>query len=400
MIKVAQFIRLIRLILGLFGNIIYFSLGAIPKKENIWLFSAWNGKKFLDNPKYIYLRCLAHEKNTIAVWVSRDNATISRLKRSGYPAESLTSLRGIWLQLRAGVVVFTHSVEWDFCAPLIGKKTKRVQTWHGIPIKKIGFDDRYGISPDRQKFIERMFPFRTGRLDLVIAASETDKQRYADAFGVPTSIVKITGYPRNDIISRRLEKIRGPAGRPKIIYMPTLRGSAGSYFRLFENTSFDFDKIDKCLSDIGADFWVRLHPAQKILHRDLEKIASSKNIHYSDSSDDIYETIGDFDVLITDFSGIYFDFLITNRPIIMAPLMMLDYTQKDRELYYNYDDLCPDPPLHSWEDIVAKIRMIIEGGFKLSDDYFRLRDKFHSHTDSGSAARAVDEIKKLHGRYC
>lgn len=108
----------------------------IPKKKGLWLFSSWFGKKYLDNPKYIYQELLKNKDGVQPYWLVKDKALLRRLEALEYPVLNAFSVKGIWLQLRAEVVVFTHSVCSEFLPCLIAAQTKRIQTWHGIPIKK------------------------------------------------------------------------------------------------------------------------------------------------------------------------------------------------------------------------------------------------------------------------
>ena len=126
---------------------------------------------------------------------------LRRLEALGYPVLNAFSVKGIWLQLRAEAVVFTHGVPDEFIPCLIGAQTKRVQTFHGIPIKKIGFDN-LKAGPSRGKIIRFLLPFLREDNDLVIAGSGEVTKLYHSAFGTPLERIKITGYPRNDEIFR------------------------------------------------------------------------------------------------------------------------------------------------------------------------------------------------------
>jgi CDP-glycerol glycerophosphotransferase (TagB/SpsB family) len=386
--------RYARLTFGLLENIVYLFANLIPKRKKLFLFSSWNGKKFLDNPKYIFKYCIEHEKDIQCLWVSRDRHLAKRMRQDGYPVVNLFSARGIWLQLRAEVVIFSHSVEWEFYAPVISYKTKRIQTWHGMPIKRIGYDDKYGVSLKRKKIIDFVYPYRADRLSMVLAASQSDKKCYISGFCVSEDIVKITGYPRNDAMfdGKDIDTTGGPT---RIIYMPTLRGAVGSAFGLLNRSILDIDVLDAFLKKYNASLWIRLHPAQRINDEDLERINKSKCIYYSSSENDVYEELAKFDVLITDFSGVYFDFLITGRPIIMAPLLMGDYLSNDRELYYEYEELCLGDPARDWSEIMERLREVLSCESSVSDEYVKMQKRFHFYIDGNSSERAAKEIRQI-----
>lgn len=389
---------LIRFALGLPLNFIYLVACVIPKSKTLWLFSAWNGMKFSDNPKYIYNYLIRNDSEINAIWFTRDHKLFESLRERKLPVIYAMSLAGIWHQLRAGVVVFTHSVNWDFLSPLIGAKATRIQTWHGMPIKKIGFDDMR----DRQahfkiKLYKWLMPYKNERYDLVISGSEIDKSKYVSAFNVSPVNVCVTGYPRNDPIVRSARQSTSDLIK-RIIYMPTYRGEIGSEFNLLEKTGFDYVRFDKLLELNRAKFYIKLHPVQVFASADIKTIRRCKNIEpILDDGSDIYEKIGTYDILITDYSGIYFDFLITGKPIIMAPLDIDEYRTNDRELYYEYSDICPDAPRDKWDLVFDRLIGLLKGESIDIKRYRCLQKQFHFYLDDRSSERAANVIKKAAG---
>ena len=378
----------------LFLNVGYFISFLIPKKKGLWLFSSWFGKKYLDNPKYIYQELLKNSNGVQPYWLVKDKALLRRLESLEYPALNAFSLKGIWLQLRAEAVVFTHSVRSEFVPCLISTQTKRIQTWHGIPIKKIGFDNQ-NPSESQGKKIRFLLPFLREDYDLVTAVSIEDKKTYHSAFRTPLEKISITGYPRNDEIfrnSKNNNKLEG--GDLKIIYMPTLRGGINDEFNLLSDSDFDFESIDSQLNSLNATLFIKLHPVQVFTQKDEELINSSKNIKALFNDDDIYESLGKYDVLITDYSGIFFDFLISGKPIIMAPLDYDNYVKHDRAVYYDYHSICPTSPCKNWEEIIKSIKSLTHEE-NIPNRYFEIQKKFHKYNDDKSSERVIEEIKRL-----
>jgi CDP-glycerol glycerophosphotransferase len=388
--------RLARVVLSVALNLVYAFASLIPRSKKLWLFSAWDGKKFIDNPKYIYKWILQNNLDLDVRWVAKDNELLETMRLNGFPAVYAYGPRGIWAQLRAGAVIFTHNACSEFVSCLLASRVRRVQAWHGIPIKKIGFDDsKNGVLRLKQKIYSWLAPHTTERLDIVIAASETDKLRYESAFKLDAEHVKITGYPRNDEIVRSVNRnLRARSLRA--IYMPTFRGSPGSEFTLLAESGFDFTRADESLNQSDVDLYIKLHPVQRFSRNDAEAISCARRIHGIGNVGDIYEDMGSFDILITDFSGIYFDFLITGRPIIMAPFNIQSYIANDRELYYRYEEICPESPCSTWDEVFDRIRAICRcRSAPPSERYRMLQQRFHQYLDAGSSERVVHEIIKL-----
>lgn len=387
-----------RYFLGLLFNIIYIVACILPKNKNIWIFSAWNGKFFSDNPKFIYLFAYNNQKNISVVWITKSKTLFNQLKVKGLPVSYAYSLKGFYYQLIAGAAIFSHSLDWEFLSYFIGHKTKKIQAWHSVPIKKIGLDDKNY----KKRFFKRLvsdiiMPYaKDFKYDLIFACSEFDKSIYCSAFNTQPHKVIITGYPRNDLLFSSVNLENPPNKKEfRIIYMPTFRGDVGSEFNLFKTTGFDFEKVNSLMKSLNSIFYIKIHPVQVFSTVDIKSVSNMSNIKFLDNNDDIYEKLGTFDILITDFSGIFFDYLITGRPIIMAPLEMDDYILNNRDLYFKYMDICPDLPCGTWDEIFYRLENIIQSNNLTTQQYIKLQKMFHLYLDGNSSKRAYYEIKAL-----
>jgi len=388
-------IFLFKCIAAFFFNSLFIISYVIPKKKNIWIFSSWNGRKYSDNPRAIFCRTLKNHPNIKAIWISKDKHLYYKLKLAGVPVAYAYNIDGFYYQMVAGAAIFSHSIDWDFLSFLISRQTKRVQTWHGIPIKRIGYDDtKYSKTEFRRRIINFLMPYKIDfNYDLVLAASNYDKSIYCKAFHVNNKKVAITGYPRNDqIFTQDFPKKKGAI---KIIYMPTFRGEIGSEFQLLKNSKFDFEKTNKYMKELNALLYIKIHPVQIYSNTDLILSKKCSNIILMDPSVDVYENLSEFDMLITDFSGIFFDFLITGKPIIMAPIEFENYLKYDRKIYINYDDICFDSACHNWKMVFKNIEKNLRNKNNNSLRYKNLQMKFHKYLDSNSSERAYNEIIKL-----
>ena len=213
-----------------------------------------------------------------------------------------------------------------------------------------------------------------------------------DDVELPRKLIERCRRARNDALALSPDLPNAGAGL-RVIYMPTFRGVPNSAFTLLQGSGFDFAQADERLDRLGVDLYIKTHPVQHFSAADLKAIASSTCIHAVINTGDIYEQLGSFNVLITDFSGVYFDFLITGRPIIMAPFRLQSYIAEDRELYYRYEDLCPEPPCLTWEEVFDRIGAICIAYPKSPGArYHQLQRQFHRYLDSHSSERAVREI--------
>lgn len=378
-------------------NLPYLIANLFPRRKDLWLFGAWYGNKFSDNPKYLFLYSIK-QPNISAVWLTKDVKIFENMKKQGLPVAYSVSIKGLWLQLRCGLVVFTHTVQTEFNAHLIASKVFRVQTWHGIPLKKIGYnDEKSKHTLARQKKIQRLFPYRIDRYDLILAAGKEDSKIFQSAFNTEKDKVVITGYPRNDIFFQtttdNCEIIRRKNSKKlkHIIYAPTFRGRFGSEFPLLAEAGFNYLDYDKKLMQSDVILVIKLHPAQQLSQIDAEQIQECSNIKLADEFSDIYVYLSVCDALITDYSSIYFDFLLTGKPIYMAPFDIESYLSNDRSMYYDYSEVCPSQIYMNWDELIYDIT---HNNFDYSK-YNALKGRFHVHIDGNSSKRSFEELKFL-----
>jgi len=340
----------------IYKGIIYLLANVIPKDRSVWVFGAWFGEKYSDNSKSFFEYVNKHCPDKKSIWVSKSSHIINELKEKGYRAYHMHSIAGIYYQLRASFAFVCQAHDVDLFAPTLGKNTKVVNLWHGLPLKKIVYDEFGHIEKKRNlkgRIIDFLTPYDHMRNDFLIATNERTQHTIAGAFRLPLNKVLITGFPRNDVFINPAPEAQ-PTPTYKVIYMPTMRKQVNGSNALFEDFGFDVDTIERELSKHNIELVLRLHPVNKAPAALQQKIGTSKNICF-DFSDDIYESITSYDCLVTDYSSIYFDFLLSNKPILFAPFDLSNYKAKERELYYDYEDVTLTPYSFNWTELINNI---------------------------------------------
>ena len=230
--------------------------------------------------------------------------------------------------------------------------------------------------------------------DLLTAASVEDQRNFATAFNYPVDRIKITGYPRNDIILKDEAAVLGDSASRRGLYVPTFRGKENSSFDFFEQFGFDVGAMDRSLADLNVTLYLKLHhfnlPSEKI----RQSIGAAKNIFFYQGAD-VYEQFSSFDFLITDFSSIYFDFLLLERSIIFAPFDMTGFEGAVRQLYYAYDEVTTGPKAYDWPQVMQCIDRVLNNPDEYSTDLESMKKRFHCYADNGSSKRVYDEVMSL-----
>lgn len=374
--------------LKIFRYTIQLILNIFPRNPELWTIGGWYGEKYSDNSKYLFEHIVEQDEVTI-YWIAKKRSLVKTISEKGYPVLYCYSLKGILVQLRCGVAIVNQSIKSDLQEYFIANKVKKIQLWHGIPMKKIGFDARV---PSRNSFsiLNSIKLLVQENYQLIISCGEESTKRFTSAFRCNPSSVIATGFPRNIVFNK---KSIAAQHKFSCIYMPTFRGSIGSEFELLSMD--ELITLEKEIVINNMHFAFRLHPVNNFSCDIMEYINNSAYLSIN-TDDDIYTSINNYDCLVTDFSSIYFDFLLSGKPIVFAPFGKAEYLAKDRELYYEYKEVTIPPYCKSWDSLINRLISIKNDGVSLSysDEYSRLLAKFHNVRDENYCDNVYSEIKK------
>lgn len=223
------------------------------------------------------------------------------------------------------------------------KKTIEFNTWHGTPIKKLGNDIN-----DNKSF--KSITKKIGT-QIYCAQSEYDREIFSRIFNVSLENVIISDMPRNDILANpsisdvmsTREKLGISNDKKIILYMPTYREfNKDSSYNCFIKPPIDIRKWEKTLGDKYVLLFRAHYEVTKILG--IEDSDFIKNV--SDYSP-LHELLLASDMLISDYSGSFFEFGMLERPMFNFAYDYDEYCkyrglyldiEKDMGLKINYDE--------------------------------------------------------------
>ena len=235
------------------------------------------------------------------------------------------------------------------------------------------------------------------RIDLLIATSESTKKTLYKGFQCPN--IKITGQPREDIfyqgISRPeiLEKfgLAEFAHNEIVTYLPTFRDGRNRYISLLGGNEHEFEKFFK--ENKSILFLEKSHYHETDL--DFKKKPSLLNYkNLSDIDFSSQELLAISDILITDYSSVFIDFLHTNRPIIFFPYDLQSYLN-ERGLYYDYKQVACGKIVYNTADLLETVSAYLKDPKMDKDKRQKARELFHKYTDGKNCQRVYQEIIKL-----
>jgi CDP-glycerol glycerophosphotransferase (TagB/SpsB family) len=390
----------------------------VPKNKKVWVFGSWFGNKFSDNSKYLYLYIKHNKPGFRPIWLSKDKYLLKRLKKYGYESYYTYSLNGIYYSMISSVVIVSTGLK-DINYFVIGG-AKKIQLWHGTPLKHICLDDEVSTSYYKKNmsfllkdFVEKLykiiFPFTKNKYDFLISSSPEVSKNLHTAFNIDNIIT--TGYPRNDTLYgykwtqcaedyAYLEKnCKSIHYDYIIVYLPTHRSEGRKSADLLAPYGFNPQEMQKLLEKLNGVLIIKAHFYNKnIILKSNDDILNKCTRIYMPSEDeipDVYPILKNTDLLITDYSSVYFDFLLLDKPIIFAPFDLAEYLLDDRKLYYEYDSVTPGPKAYNWKEVMKYMNEAINEPDKYKEERSHISQIFNTFADGQNSKRVYQKIIEI-----
>ena len=379
-------------------NIIFFLLKVIntliPKSNQKIIFIS--RPDFSDNAKHMYSFMQKKALKNQLSWLIYDKEIYDILIHNGHDnIFYLKSIRGVWEYLRSKIIITSSSSLWQIKSPL----QKQFDLWHGIPLKTVLCMGEEGVTAKRQ----------AGNITMRFATSSLEKSQLAASFDFNAMKIAVTGQPRTDPLfnkEKNLSKLLTEdvsKYRKVIFYMPTYRHgyrekSEGSTFNV--DNIFRFDNYDRenflyFLKENNILFLLKLHPYEEKLYKNLplgDNIKWITNKTLVKNNLTLYDIFYEVDTLVTDYSSVYFDFLLADKKIIFMPLD-LEYYKNNRGFQLEpYEFWTPGKKVFNQEDLQNEIL----NNDTSSEKELRkvVRDIMFSYQDDQSSSRVYNAISK------
>ncbi len=372
----------------------------IPRNKNIWIFGAWNGQRFSDNSRYLFEYVKENHPKVKPIWITRNKKIRDKVNALGGISFLANEPKGIYYSLSAKYYfVSCGKIDVNY---LTGNGARWVQLWHGNPMKKIGLDDKFASwsSFFERRIVPLLFPFiYLFNYDYLVSNAEVFSDKMASAFAMPLNRILETGCPRNDIFHSKEEDDFNQGLRTKfkgcrlVYYLPTFR-SHNATRSLFTLEDYSLERLEDFLKKENLVFVSKGHYVDNLLSDEAVN-ADSRLINLSDEDvSDINFMLKDADLLITDYSGAYFDFLLTERPIVFAAFDLEEYLNSSREMYFDYESSIAGPIVKTWTDLFSAMTYIWDNNEyqSLLKEKNRLFNKYH---DANNSKRVYETIASL-----
>ena len=349
-------------------------------QPDVVLYNAWWGK-LADSPRAIFEELRRRDAPLEHVWVLGDpDAT-----PEGSTAVRPGSLRFLEQSGRARYIVSNNTLRGYFRKKAA---TTYVQTWHGTPLKRIGFDIERPSFPDSDRYLKNLRR-EVERWDFLVSPNSFSTPLLRGAFGYDGEVIE-TGYPRNDLLladdgERARARLRSelgiPPGQRVILYAPTWRDGVSF------STELDLEALGQALGE-GHTVLFRAHSAVA----STASVPDRPRLHDVSGRDDIRELLLAADVLVTDYSSVMFDFAATRKPMLFFTYDLEHYRDDIRGFYFDFARDAPGPLLQTTEELVGALQDLAAVTERFEPAYVRFRERFCHLDDGHAAARVVDAV--------
>lgn len=369
-------------------------LGLLPAKKKLVMFESFLGKQYSDNPRAIYEYLRKNHPEYQLYW-SIDKKYNETFQELNIPYINRFSIKWLLNMPRAKYWVSNTRMPYWIQKP---NHTIFLQTWHGTPLKKLAADmDEVHMPGTTTQSYKENFIKETRNWDYLVSANSYSTDIFRSAFKFDKKILE-TGYPRNDDLMnlnngdhiRKLkDKLGIPLDKKIILYAPTWRDN-----EYFEKGRYKFTlhlDLKQFQSDLGEEYVVLLRMHYLIANK-LD-ISEYQGFAYDFSTyQDTRELYLISDLLITDYSSVFFDYLCLKRPILFFTYDIENYRDKLRGFYFDFEKNAPGPLVKTTQQLIENIKQLEKLDFQPSDSIHTFHEKFCSLEKGISTERVVKSV--------
>lgn len=368
----------------------------IPCQKQTILFISFHGKGYSDNPKALheYMMQDSQFDEYRFIWAIKHH----KKKRITIPNAKIIEYFSI-----SYFYYLARSKYWIVNCKLpnyVLKKPDQIylQTWHGTPLKKLAHDIEVPETTTFYRSGMTLHEMRTtydidvSKYTYMLSPSAFTTKVFQSAFGIDAKRLLETGYPRNDILNNyslgRVTEIKNRYGIPEdkkvILYAPTWRDNSFTVKGYTFTLEVNFTLWQRIL---GPEYVVLFKPHYLIVNNfDVEQFKGF--VYYIEPENEISDLYIISDILITDYSSVFFDFAILKRPIY--------FYMYDIEIYKNqlrgfYLDIYEDLPGDVFVNERRMLEAIVHGACNVERMEIFNR-KFNNREDGKASERVVNAI--------
>ena len=373
-------------------------------QDNIILFESYMGRSYACSPRAIYEQMLTQKrfKDFEFVWFFRNpenKKNIDSLKRATLVEYESRQYYEYYSKAK-------YFVSNSRIPEVIKKREGQVyiQCWHGTPLKRLGYDLKIDGSNAMNSLKDTYKKYKEDaeRYTYLLSPSTFCTEKLTSCFNLkennPEAILVQEGYPRNDFLYNytkedivRVKENLGITDNHKkiLLYAPTWRDNqheagVGYTYQL----GIDFYKMQQ---ELQEEYIILFRPHYFVANQfDFEKYKGF--IYNAVNIDDINDLYIISDMIITDYSSVFFDYANLKRPILFYMYDLEDYQEHIRGFYIGLEEL-PGEIVTTEEELIKEIKKYSQK-FEYDEKYKNFNEKYNALDDGKAAERVVERCIK------
>lgn len=375
----------------------------IPKNDNQIIFASY--PNLSDNPRALYEYLIKEFKGKKkSLWVVSKDKKGYYSKKSDFEVITTDNIKGLYQLFRSKFIFTSNNSYVTICS----SNQIKINLWHGMPLKGMGFLDNSENNKKELEYLRKVWTMN----DVIISTSPLMRNVISACFTVNPRKIYITGQPRND----KLFSENGRINLSKILktdlsqinkiifYCPTYRKGGKRIDgktkkqEIFEFEDYNEINFNQFLKKNNILFIMKFHPFEEKYY--LSKFKSHENIKLltadllSKNFLDLYDLLNSMDILITDYSSVYFDFLLLDRPIIFTPTDINEYCDRGFTLE-PYEFWAPGPKVFSLNKLIEELQLFNDDPNYYKTERKTVNELVNTYKDGKSSERVWNLIKKM-----
>ncbi|MGE6377151.1 CDP-glycerol glycerophosphotransferase family protein [Peribacillus muralis] len=366
----------------------------IPVHKKLVVFESYHGKQYSDSPRAIYEYMKVNNPEYKLVW-SVDRASTKYFSQKDVEYVRRFSIR--WLLMMTRAKYWINNVRFPLWIPK-PKHTIYIQTWHGTPLKRLAMDmDEVHMPGTSTHKYKTNFLKEASNWDYLVSPNAYSTKIFQRAFQFDRKMIE-SGYPRNDFLYRfnneeKINELKGkfniPLDKKIILYAPTWRDN-----QFFRKGKYKFNlELDlKRMQEELGDSYIVIMRMHYLVAQNMD-LSGFEGFAYDFSHlEDIRELYLISDILVTDYSSVFFDYANLRRPMIFFTYDIEDYRDNLRGFYFDFEEKAPGLLARTTEELIEEVNNISRSDFKLSERFEEFYEKFCYLECGESSKRVVNEV--------
>lgn len=369
--------------------------GAVDDK--LIYFQTFSGRGYSDSPKamYEYMMKAPEYKDYRFVWSFKEPERFEFLKNE--------RTQVVKFRTKADNVALRTAKYWITNYRMLNHQYPRkdqvyVQCWHGTPLKRLGYDlEASDNVMNSLKEIKSKYKSDAKKFSYIISPSPFTTEKFGSAWNLvetgQTDKIIEEGYPRNDRLINttpeertELRKKLGVDDKKVILYAPTWRDNQHTSGQGYTyKTEVDFDKLREEL----GDEYIILFRAHYLVANSFDFEKYKGFVENVSNYSDINELYIAADILITDYSSVFFDYANLRRPVIFYMYDLEQYANELRGFYFSLDEL-PGPIVRDEAALIDAVRAT--DGWTPDEKYEQFCAKYNPKDDGHASERVLKRI--------